>query len=182
MHWWCYTLTYSTVLRCTNNLVWILHQVVHFKVDLKLQPFFYDCLMLGLEVPEPIACTCITNTSMTVPAVVRYMNEETVSLFTIYLFTSILFWSFGQVFLFHPPIRVCEGDDLVVSFAMTRSRENHRLMEVGLECQMKQSSGKLLSPIKKKYYIEWTREGNMYFRVNINPGTYVALLMILSNT
>lgn len=59
-----------------------------------------------------------------------------------------------QVFLFHPPIRVCEGDDLVVSFAMTRSRENHRLMEVGLECQMKQSSGKLLSPIKKKYYIE----------------------------
>ncbi|KAH9761943.1 protein arginine N-methyltransferase PRMT10 [Citrus sinensis] len=33
-----------------------------------------------------------------------------------------------QVFLFRPSVRVSEGDDLNVSFSMTRSKENHRLM------------------------------------------------------
>ncbi|KAA8535047.1 hypothetical protein F0562_030050 [Nyssa sinensis] len=37
-----------------------------------------------------------------------------------------------QVFLLHPPIRVSEGDDLIVNFLMKRTKENHRLMEVEL--------------------------------------------------
>ncbi|KAF1870705.1 hypothetical protein Lal_00026325 [Lupinus albus] len=34
-----------------------------------------------------------------------------------------------QVFLLHPPTHVGEGDDLSISFLMSRSKENHRLME-----------------------------------------------------
>ncbi|KAK9269767.1 hypothetical protein L1049_001545 [Liquidambar formosana] len=59
-----------------------------------------------------------------------------------------------QVFLLHPSIRVNEGDDLIVSFSMNRSKENHRLMEVELGFEMRHSSGKLLPPFKKKFYIE----------------------------
>lgn len=64
----------------------------------------------------------------------------------------------AQVFLLHPSIPVSQGDDLTVNFTMSRSKENHRLMEVELDCEVKQSSGKLLSPIKKKFYIEWGRK------------------------
>ncbi|XP_057421693.1 protein arginine N-methyltransferase PRMT10 [Lotus japonicus] len=59
-----------------------------------------------------------------------------------------------QVFLLHPPTNVSEGDELSASFLMTRSKENHRLMEVELECELKQQSGKLLAPFKNQYYIE----------------------------
>ncbi|KAJ4826923.1 Protein arginine N-methyltransferase prmt10 [Turnera subulata] len=59
-----------------------------------------------------------------------------------------------QVFFLHPPIRASEGDNLSLSFTMTRSKENHRLMEVELGCQIKCSSGKLLPPFNKKFYIE----------------------------
>ncbi|KAF8393258.1 hypothetical protein HHK36_021499 [Tetracentron sinense] len=58
-----------------------------------------------------------------------------------------------QVFLLHP-LRVSEGDNMIVSFSMNRSKENHRLMEVELGCEMKQSSGKMVGPITKKFYIE----------------------------
>ncbi|KAE9608372.1 putative methyltransferase [Lupinus albus] len=59
-----------------------------------------------------------------------------------------------QVFLLHPPTHVGEGDDLSISFLMSRSKENHRLMEVELGCEIKQKSGKLLAPFKNKFYIE----------------------------
>ncbi|KAI4344090.1 hypothetical protein L6164_011360 [Bauhinia variegata] len=59
-----------------------------------------------------------------------------------------------QVFLLDPPIRVSEGDNLNASFLMTRSKENHRLMEVELGYEIQQQSGKLLAPFKNKYYIE----------------------------
>lgn len=58
------------------------------------------------------------------------------------------------MFLLHPPINVHEGDDLNVNFSMSRSRENHRLMEVDLRCEIRQSSGKLLPTFKNKFYIE----------------------------
>lgn len=60
----------------------------------------------------------------------------------------------GQVFLMHPPVRVDEGSNLNVSFSMNRSKENHRLMEVEFDVNIGQPSGKMLSPIKKKFYIE----------------------------
>ncbi|CAL0327774.1 unnamed protein product [Lupinus luteus] len=59
-----------------------------------------------------------------------------------------------QVFLLHPPTHVGEGDDLSISFLMSRSKENHRLMEVELGCEIQQKSGKLLAPSKTKFYIE----------------------------
>ncbi|KAB1209024.1 Protein arginine N-methyltransferase PRMT10 [Morella rubra] len=59
-----------------------------------------------------------------------------------------------QVFLLHPPIRVSVGDGLNVSFLMKRSKENHRLMEVDLSCEIKEYSGKLLPAFNKKFYIE----------------------------
>lgn len=59
-----------------------------------------------------------------------------------------------QVFLIHPPTHVCSGDDLNINFSMSRSKENHRLMEVDLGCEVKQSSGKLLQSFKHKFFIE----------------------------
>ncbi|XP_042493117.1 protein arginine N-methyltransferase PRMT10 [Macadamia integrifolia] len=59
-----------------------------------------------------------------------------------------------QVFLLHPAVRVDEGDDMIVSFSMNRSKENHRLMEVELGCEMRQLSGKQLPRFARKFYIE----------------------------
>ncbi|KAJ4708324.1 Protein arginine N-methyltransferase [Melia azedarach] len=59
-----------------------------------------------------------------------------------------------QVFLLHPPTRVSGGDDLNVTFSMTRSKENHRLMEVELSCEIRQPSGQILPPCISKFYIE----------------------------
>ncbi|KAJ0090403.1 hypothetical protein Patl1_13138 [Pistacia atlantica] len=59
-----------------------------------------------------------------------------------------------QVFLLHPPIHVSEGDDLNVSFSMNRSKENHRLMEIELSCDIRQSSGNILPPFSNRFYIE----------------------------
>lgn len=59
-----------------------------------------------------------------------------------------------QVFLFRPSVRVSEGDDLNVSFSMTRSKENHRLLEVEFSCEIRESTGQILPPIKNKFYIE----------------------------
>ncbi|XP_065851052.1 protein arginine N-methyltransferase PRMT10 [Euphorbia lathyris] len=59
-----------------------------------------------------------------------------------------------QVFLLNPPIRTSVGDSLVLSFVMNRSKENHRLMEVEIGCEMTESCGKLLTPFRNKFYIE----------------------------
>ncbi|KAH6803218.1 protein arginine methyltransferase 10 [Perilla frutescens var. frutescens] len=59
-----------------------------------------------------------------------------------------------QVFLLHPPQYLGSGDELTINFSMSRSKLNHRLMEVDLSCDIKQTSGKLLPPIQKKFYIE----------------------------
>ncbi|KAL7134736.1 hypothetical protein ABFS83_11G045600 [Erythranthe nasuta] len=59
-----------------------------------------------------------------------------------------------QVFLLHPSSNVQRGDKLMFQFSMSRSRENHRLMEVDLSCEIKQKSGEFLPPFKKKFYIE----------------------------
>lgn len=60
-----------------------------------------------------------------------------------------------QVFLLNPPTHVSQGDELSVNFLMSRSKENHRLMEVELGCEIQKHSGKLVAPFKNKYYIEW---------------------------
>ncbi|KAI8570856.1 hypothetical protein RHMOL_Rhmol01G0070000 [Rhododendron molle] len=59
-----------------------------------------------------------------------------------------------QVFLLHPPICVGERDNLNINFSMVRSKENHRLMEVELGCEIRKSSGTLLPPMTNKFYIE----------------------------
>ncbi|KAF8406976.1 hypothetical protein HHK36_006097 [Tetracentron sinense] len=59
-----------------------------------------------------------------------------------------------QVFLLHPPLRVSEGDVMAVSFSMNRSKENHRLLEVDLGCEARQSSGKHLRPFNQRFYLE----------------------------
>ncbi|KAK2996931.1 hypothetical protein RJ639_025578 [Escallonia herrerae] len=59
-----------------------------------------------------------------------------------------------RVFLLHPSALVHEGNDLIVDFSMSRSKENHRLMEVELNCEIRQSSGELLPLSRNKFYIE----------------------------
>ncbi|CAI0543038.1 unnamed protein product [Linum tenue] len=59
-----------------------------------------------------------------------------------------------QVFLIHPPSCVTEGDNVSVEFLMYRSKENHRLMEVELGCEVRQSSGNLLPAFKSKFHVE----------------------------
>ncbi|XP_050235475.1 protein arginine N-methyltransferase PRMT10 [Mercurialis annua] len=60
-----------------------------------------------------------------------------------------------QVFVVHPPIHTNVGDNLNVSFTMSRSKENHRLMEVELGCDViSKSSDKPPPPFKHKFYIE----------------------------
>ncbi|EEF37882.1 protein arginine n-methyltransferase, putative [Ricinus communis] len=59
-----------------------------------------------------------------------------------------------QVFVVHPPVHINVGDNLSVSFMMNRSKENHRLMEVEIGCEISQPSGKPLPPFRNKFYIE----------------------------
>ncbi|XP_059638032.1 protein arginine N-methyltransferase PRMT10 [Cornus florida] len=59
-----------------------------------------------------------------------------------------------QVFLLQPSTSVTKGDNLIVNFSMNRAKENHRLMEVELICDIRQSSGKLLPPYRNKFSIE----------------------------
>lgn len=59
-----------------------------------------------------------------------------------------------QVFLLHPPPRVQSGDELLFNISMIRSKENHRLMEIDLSCEIKQLSGELIPPFQKKFFIE----------------------------
>lgn len=66
----------------------------------------------------------------------------------------ILYLSPTQVFLLHPPVRVTQGNEIHVNFSMSRSEENHRLMNVDLAYEIKLSSGKMLPPVRNKFYIE----------------------------
>lgn len=59
-----------------------------------------------------------------------------------------------QVFLLHPSLVVDRGDDLIINFSMVRSKENHRLLEVEIGCQVKRSSENLLKPFTNRFYIE----------------------------
>ncbi|KAK4789473.1 hypothetical protein SAY86_016777 [Trapa natans] len=59
-----------------------------------------------------------------------------------------------QVFLLHPPVTISDGDNLSVSVLMTRSKENHRLLEVDLGCKIFQVSGRQLHTLEKKFYID----------------------------
>ncbi|PWA97099.1 protein arginine N-methyltransferase PRMT10 [Artemisia annua] len=59
-----------------------------------------------------------------------------------------------QVFLLHPPVRVNDQDEVRVNFSMTRSAENHRLMNVDLAYEIKLSSGVTLPPVANKFFIE----------------------------
>lgn len=59
-----------------------------------------------------------------------------------------------QVFLLHPPMRVIREDVLEGTFAMTRSKENHRLMDVQFVYKSKLSSGETTEPVTKFFCIE----------------------------
>lgn len=52
------------------------------------------------------------------------------------------------------PINVEEGDNLNLGLVMSRSKENHRLMEVELSCEIKEASGNPKESFKKTYFIE----------------------------
>ncbi|KAJ4798076.1 Arginine N-methyltransferase family protein [Rhynchospora pubera] len=59
-----------------------------------------------------------------------------------------------QVFLVNPPIRVNEGDKVLVSFQMSRAKQYHRLMDIELISELELSSGKRLPPITTRVSIE----------------------------
>ncbi|KAL6578381.1 Protein arginine N-methyltransferase prmt10 [Orobanche minor] len=58
-----------------------------------------------------------------------------------------------QVFLLYPQ-NVTTGDEILIHFLMTRSKINHQLMEVDLTCEIKQSMGNPIPPLKRKFFIE----------------------------
>ncbi|VFQ63100.1 unnamed protein product [Cuscuta campestris] len=59
-----------------------------------------------------------------------------------------------QVFLLHPPKHVTKGDTMIINFGMNRSSQNHRLLEVNFDCEIKHSSGESSPPFNTKIYIE----------------------------
>nr|AAL32019.1 At1g04870/F13M7_12 [Arabidopsis thaliana] len=59
-----------------------------------------------------------------------------------------------QVFIMSNPINVEEGDNLNLGLLMSRSKENHRLMEIELYCEIKEASGNPKESFKKTYFIE----------------------------
>ncbi|GLJ35076.1 hypothetical protein SUGI_0705680 [Cryptomeria japonica] len=59
-----------------------------------------------------------------------------------------------QVFLLNPPTRVSRGDFLEGTFTMTRSKENHRLMDVQFQYKSTLSSGETSDPVTLNYCIE----------------------------
>ncbi|KAG9147371.1 hypothetical protein Leryth_019513 [Lithospermum erythrorhizon] len=59
-----------------------------------------------------------------------------------------------QVFPLHPAVHAGQGDALKVALSMRRSKENHRLLEVDIGGDIKQTSGKQISLPTKMYYIE----------------------------
>lgn len=62
--------------------------------------------------------------------------------------------SLCQVFLLHPSLLVDRGDDLIINFSMVRSKENHRLLDVEIGCEVKRLSENLIKPFANRFYIE----------------------------
>ncbi|XP_051113740.1 protein arginine N-methyltransferase PRMT10 [Andrographis paniculata] len=56
-----------------------------------------------------------------------------------------------QVFILDRPERVQVADDLTIQFSMSRSKENHRLMEVDIKYEIRRQS---VRTSQKKFYIE----------------------------
>jgi hypothetical protein len=54
----------------------------------------------------------------------------------------------------NPPIRVNEGDKVLVSFKMSRAKLYHRLMDIELISELEHSSGKRLPPVTTRVSIE----------------------------
>lgn len=88
------------------------------------------------------------------PIVFMYISKKKKKLHN-KIISIFLLLCLGQVFLFHPQLRVNEGDAVGASFSMNRSKENHRLMEVEFVCELRQPSGKCLPAVTSKFYIEW---------------------------
>eukprot|EP00244_Chara_vulgaris_P008433 TRINITY_DN3312_c0_g2_i2.p1 TRINITY_DN3312_c0_g2~~TRINITY_DN3312_c0_g2_i2.p1 ORF type:complete len:429 (-),score=61.18 TRINITY_DN3312_c0_g2_i2:460-1746(-) len=59
-----------------------------------------------------------------------------------------------QVFLMHPPLRARPGDVLAGNIQMTRSRDNHRLMDVKLTNAVERAGRPLSHPVTSLFYIE----------------------------
>lgn len=59
-----------------------------------------------------------------------------------------------QVFLLNPSFTVKRGDKITGSFSMTRSVENHRLLNVEFSYHLQKSSGELLNSASSKFYID----------------------------
>lgn len=59
-----------------------------------------------------------------------------------------------QVFLFNPPTRVSRGDFLEGTFTMTRSKENHRLMDIQFLYKLTLSSGETADSVTLNFCIE----------------------------
>ncbi|OAE29172.1 hypothetical protein AXG93_1862s1300 [Marchantia polymorpha subsp. ruderalis] len=59
-----------------------------------------------------------------------------------------------QVFLLHPPLNLQDGDILSCSLDITRSRDNHRLMDVKFVHQLERASGEKTPLITSPYFIE----------------------------
>lgn len=58
-----------------------------------------------------------------------------------------------QVFLLHPPLAIQDGDVLSGALDITRSKENHRLMDVKFTHQLERPTGKS-APVVSPYFIE----------------------------
>ncbi|KMZ71529.1 Arginine N-methyltransferase family protein [Zostera marina] len=59
-----------------------------------------------------------------------------------------------QVFLSNPSFIVKGGDKITGSFSMTRSVENHRLLNVEFSYHLQKSSGQLLNSTTSRFYID----------------------------
>ncbi|GBG71689.1 hypothetical protein CBR_g9102 [Chara braunii] len=59
-----------------------------------------------------------------------------------------------QVFLMHPPLRARGGDVLAGKIQMTRSKDNHRLMDVKLTNAVERGGRPLSHPVTALFYIE----------------------------
>lgn len=59
-----------------------------------------------------------------------------------------------QVFLVNPPIRVNDGDKVLLSFKMSRAKQYHRLMDIELISELELFSGKQFPPVTTRVSIE----------------------------
>ncbi|KAI3770005.1 hypothetical protein L6452_01123 [Arctium lappa] len=65
-----------------------------------------------------------------------------------------------QVFLLHPPVRVNQGDEVLVNFSMSRSEEKHRLIKVDLGYKLRLSSVKMSPSVINNFLISAAYESS----------------------